>query len=230
MKKIIGILVGVFALSVILIVCLNVYPWEQAEVVKEDRKVAFLTFDDGPSRNTAKVLRILDRYDVKATFFVIGSQITDDYVDLLSKMQENGHSIGIHTFSHKYREIYLSTDSYIKDFEKSKSILDSFLKKKSMIYRFPGGSCNCFIGCKKQDIIDILSKKGYRYYDWNVSGEDSVNYPSVNSIVNNVVKDYKNFDKPIILLHDGPSNGNTVKALPTIIEVIKKSGYVFGTL
>ena len=101
---------------------------------EEQEKKVYLTFDDGPSQQTERILDILKKENVKATFFVIGSQITDDYVDLLSKMQENGHSIGIHTFSHKYREIYLSTDSYIKDFEKSKGILDSFLKKKSIVF------------------------------------------------------------------------------------------------
>ena len=145
-------------------------------------------------------------------------------------MEKEGHSIGIHTFSHKYNQIYLSKDAYIEDFNKAKDILCKNLKNNPKIYRFPGGSCNCYIGAEKKAIVEELKNKGYTYYDWNVSGEDSVNHPTVNSIVNNVLKDYKNFTKPIILLHDGPSNSNTVIALPTIIENIQKSGYKFEVL
>lgn len=203
---------------------------KREEKTKENEKVAYLTFDDGPSKNTKKVLEILDRYKIKATFFIIGSSLTEEYIEQMKTMEKEGHSIGIHTFSHKYNQIYLSKDAYLKDFNKVNEVLCKNLKNNPRIYRFPGGSCNCFIGTEKKAIVEELKNKGYTYFDWNVSGEDSVNLPSVKSIVNNVLKDYKNFNKPIILLHDGPSNGNTVSALSTIIEDIKKSGYSFSTL
>lgn len=238
-------------LIIILVLCMAISPegketlnikslWEEKNIgreedkceekTKENEKIAYLTFDDGPSKNTKKVLEILDKYEIKATFFIIGSSVTEDYVEQLKSMEKEGHSIGIHTFSHKYNQIYLSKDAYIKDFNKAKEVLCKNLKNNPTIYRFPGGSCNCFIGAEKKSIIEELKNDGYTYYDWNVSGEDSVNHPTVNSIVNNVLKDYKNFTKPIILLHDGPSNANTVSALPTIIENIQKSGYKFETL
>lgn len=197
---------------------------------QNEEKIAYLTFDDGPSKNTKKVLDILDQYNIKATFFLIGSSITDEYVEQLKNMEKTGHSIGIHTFSHKYNQIYLSKETYLNDFNKAKDILSQYLIKEPKIYRFPGGSCNCFIGSNKKEIINELKKEGYNYYDWNVSGEDSINRPSCSFIINNVIKDYKDFDKPIILLHDGPSNDNTVRALPTIIDNIKKSDYSFGVL
>ena len=217
------------ALVIILTVCMSIAPKEK-ECANISKKVAYLTFDDGPSNNTKKVLEILDRYNVKATFFVIGSAIDEKYIDQIKKMEEEGHSIGIHSYSHKYNQIYLSKEAYMKDFNQSKKLLDGILNKRVKIYRFPGGSCNCYLGSRKEDIICDLEEKGYKYYDWNVSGEDALNKPSTDSIIKNVVKDYKNFDNAIILLHDSATNINTVYALPTIIENIKNTGYEFGVL
>lgn len=250
MSKKICFVMGVFvSLIAILTICFFISP-EGKEVIsviklkdkmstdgKSDNKgqlnkdkVAFLTFDDGPSKNTPAVLDILDKYKIKATFFVVGSLVSEYGSDYLKDTYNKGHSIGIHTYSHKYNQIYLSKDSYIQDFNKAKECVKNVIGIEPCIYRFPGGSCNCFIACIKKDIIDELGTKGYCYYDWNVSGEDAVNRPTVASIVNNVLKDYKAFNRPIILLHDGPGNGNTVKALPRIIESIMESGYSFDVL
>lgn len=191
---------------------------------KED-KVAYLTFDDGPSRNTKKVLNILDKYNAKATFFIIGEQITDKYKDIVKETVDRGHSIGIHTFCHDYKKIYTNCESYIHDFEKTCDILNQTIGYIPKIYRFPGGSCNVYIGCIKSDIMDELNGRGFKYYDWNVSGEDSVGRPSSDSIYKNVVKDVTNFNEPVILLHDSSLNSNTVNILPRIIEYIISKGY-----
>ena len=248
-KKLILILTVLLALIVILIICSSISKInsrtrdtvtcvdEKNKTIKEHKedsdnedKVAFLTFDDGPSKNTPAVLDILDKYKIKATFFVVGSLVEEYGSDYLKDTYNKGHSIGIHTYSHKYNQIYLSKDSYIQDFNKAKKCVKNVIGIEPCIYRFPGGSCNCFIACIKKDIIDELGTKGYCYYDWNVSGEDSVNRPTVSSIINNVLKDYKAYTRPIILLHDGPGNANTVKALPKIIESIRESGYAFDVL
>ena len=204
-------------------------PTCSTQIVKEE-KIAYLTFDDGPSKNTRKILDILDKYNVKATFFVVGSLVNKEYGSLLKSMYDEGHSIGIHTFSHDYNQIYLSKEEYLKDFNKAKESIEKYVGNPIKIYRFPGGSCNCFIGKDKDDIIKELEAKNYNYYDWNVSGEDSLNNPSLDSIIRNVVKDYKNLNRPIILLHDGVKNNNTVYSLSTIIENLKRDGYSFGTL
>lgn len=197
---------------------------------KQNNKVAYLTFDDGPSKNTKRILKVLDKYKIKATFFVVGNLINKEYGMLIKEMASNGHSIGIHTYSHNYKQIYFSKEQYLEDFYKAEDTIAQYLNNKTSIYRFPGGSCNCFIGAYKKDIIEELENKNYSYYDWNVSGEDSLNKPTVDSIIANVVKDYKCFEKPIILLHDGVNNENTVYALTAIIENIKSAGYSFDVL
>lgn len=197
---------------------------------KMNSKVAYLTFDDGPSKNTPKVLDILDKYNIKATFFMIGQQINEENKELVKSMSDEGHKIGIHTYCHDYKSIYVNEKTYVEDFNKTKEIIEKVTGISPTIYRFPGGSCNVYIGCIKDKLISGLSEEGYTYYDWNVSGEDSVGHPTTYSIYNNVVKDVCNFDNPIILLHDSAINDNTVNALEDIIKYILEKGYTFGTL
>lgn len=193
-------------------------------------KTAYLTFDDGPSKNTYKVLEILDKYDIKVSFFVIGTNITPEYEELLKSMEEDGHVIGIHTFSHKYNYIYTSASNYIEDFNKAYQQLNGILEKPPAIYRFPGGSCNCYVGPFKSEIVRTLKSRGFTYYDWHVSGEDSVGNPSSDMIIQNVLKDVDGFGNPVILLHDSSINKNTVDALERIILGLKDKGYGFGVL
>lgn len=193
-------------------------------------KIAYLTFDDGPSKNTYKVLEILDKHDIKATFFVIGTNITPEYEKLIKDMEGAGHVIGIHTFSHKYNYIYTGADKYIEDFNKAYEQLAGILANPPSIYRFPGGSCNCYVGPYKDKIVDALENRGFTYYDWMVSGEDSVGSPSKESIVDNVLKDIDGFTNPIVLLHDSSINGNTVEALEEIIRELEERGYEFEEL
>ena len=204
--------------------------YESIAYNKNKKKVAYLTFDDGPSKNTIDVLKVLDKYKIKATFFVVGSLIDEKGRDILKQVYNKGHSIGIHTYSHKYNQIYVSKKAYIEDFNKAKEVIKDTLGITPCIYRFPGGSCNCYIACIKKEIIDELGTMGYSYFDWNVSAQDAINRPSVYSITKNVIKDYKAYDRPIVLLHDGPGNKNTVYALPTIIENMISEGYSFGVL
>ncbi len=196
----------------------------------DNQKVAYLTFDDGPSKNTKRILKVLDKYKIKATFFVVSNLINEEYGKLISDMARDGHSIGIHSYSHNYEDIYSSKKDFFADFNKAEKQLSKYVKKDIRICRFPGGSCNCFMGAYKDEICSELEKSKYRYYDWNVSGDDSLNDPSVDTIIGNVTKDFRNFDKPIILLHDGVKNENTVYALTGIIENLKMSGYSFDVL
>lgn len=205
---------------------------ENKEIVIEDKnkRVVYLTFDDGPSKNTYKVLEILDKYDIKATFFVIGANITQEYEALIKDMEQRGHIIGIHTFSHKYNYIYSDVNSYIEDFNKAYFQLERIMETPPAIYRFPGGSCNCYVGGLKKEIIERLKTRGFSYFDWTISGEDSVGKPTVEGIIKNVLEDIDDFDNPIVLLHDSSINENTVDALESIILGIKERGYEFGVL
>lgn len=194
-------------------------------------KVCYLTFDDGPSDNTLKILKILKKYDAKATFFVIGRA----KLDYLPKIAKEGHAIGLHSNTHDYSKIYKSTDNFFDD-------LDALSKKvvkqtgvKSMVMRFPGGSDNTV---SKKYCSGIMTKltnqvkiKGYAYFDWNVdSGDASGNNVSYRKIVNNVLNQAKSKNSICVLMHDTAAKSTTVTALPYILDGLKKQGYKFEVL
>ncbi len=199
-----------------------------AEVVEEITDVeiqnakhkVYLTFDDGPSANTEAILDILDEYNVKATFFVLGKE------DELSKerlrmIYERGHTIGMHSYSHVYSEIYSSLDSFKDDFWKSKQYIWDTLGADCMYYRFPGGSSNTAAAISMQECVDFLIEQGVEYYDWNViSGDGSSRVLSKETIIENSTASIQNYGTSIILMHDAASKKETVEALPGIIEAI----------
>lgn len=192
-------------------------------------KTAYLTFDDGPSNITPEILDILNKNNIKATFFLIGNAITSENEDLIKSMAESGHTIGIHTYSHKCKEIYGSIDAYVEDFNLAFEKLYEITGTKPTIFRFPGGSINDFSKGNYKKIIAKMEEMGFVYYDWNVSAEDSVGKPTQTSILKNIRK-FKNFDEPVILMHDSSINAMSAKLLPQIINEIKEAGYTFDTL
>lgn len=202
--------------------------FEEERVIND--KVAYLTFDDGPSILTPKVLEILEKENVRATFFLIGSQITEEEEKLLKEMAENGHLLGVHTYSHKSNEIYSSVEAYIEDANKTAHRIYEATGVRPTIYRFPWGSVNCYVSGICDDVIEEMRKEGYEYYDWNVSAEDSIGKPTKASILKNIKKDFGKYNDPVILMHDSAVNKATVEALPEIITMLKEEGYTFGTL
>jgi len=197
---------------------------------EENDKKVYLTFDDGPSRNTEQVLDILEKNKVRATFFLIGNQINDDTLKTLGRMIKDGNQIGIHTYSHEAAEIYASADDYYSDVMKARDTISECLGITPSVYRFPWGSSNCYIAGYRKDIITRLRAAGLEYCDWNVSGEDSVGHPYASKIIENVRSNYDVYDNPVLLLHDSSTSVETVKALDTIIKMYKKAGYGFGVL
>lgn len=197
---------------------------------QKDKKVAYLTFDDGPSKVTERVLDVLKVYEVNATFFLIGSNITDETKDLVERTVEEGNVIGIHTYSHKADEMYSSVENYQKDFQKAEKTIESLVKMDSKLCRFPWGSANDYLSAIEGKVLPWLEQKGYKYVDWNVSGEDAVGTPTGWSIYHNVQKDVGRYNQPVILLHDGSSCQLTAEVLPDIIAMLKEAGYHFDTL
>ncbi len=202
--------------------------YSSAKSGKITKKVAYLTFDDGPSCNTFKILDILDRYDVKATFFVIGKSGRDaEYKAIV----ERGHSIGLHTYSHNYSKIYASESAFFKELDKISDKIYSLTGVRSNIIRFPGGSSNTVYKKYCSGLMAKLKKSvpanGYYYHDWNVSsGDASGNNIAKNTIINNVKKGCKNKTTVNILMHDtGSGKRTTVEALPAIIEYLLAQGY-----
>lgn len=197
---------------------------------KEETKVAYLTFDDGPSMLSSRYLDILKEENVNATFFVIGQQVCDEMEDVVKRAIDEGNEIGIHTYCHEARNIYGCADSCYRDVMKTRGILEDKFGYKPKLYRFPWGSANNYIASYRDDIISRLKKEGLEYQDWNVSAEDSVGSPTEESILSNIRKDYKKYDEPVILMHDSGCNEKTLSSLREVIRELKKSGYSFETL
>lgn len=184
------------------------------------RKV-YLTFDDGPSLNTDRILDILNEYGVKATFFVVGKE---GYTEEYQRIVKEGHTLGMHSYSHKYREIYQSLDSYKEDLTRLHSYIYEITGVDSHIVRFPGGSSNTISKVDMNDLIDYLNQEGITYFDWNVSsGDASSNYISASQIADNILKNVWKYDSVVVLMHDSATKDTTVEALPIIIEKILES-------
>ncbi|MET3320253.1 UNVERIFIED_ORG: peptidoglycan/xylan/chitin deacetylase (PgdA/CDA1 family) [Peribacillus simplex] len=202
---------------------------------KEDQKIAYLTFDDGPSTNTMDILDILDRYHVKATFFVKGNE--EPYAKQCYKeMISRGHEIALHSYTHDYSIVYRSTESFFQDLNRLETMLEKEYGVKSRIVRIPGGSNNHLrhqVSTKPiiNGILQQLSEKGYIYFDWNIDSTDGIS-PSISEqqIITSVKRGLKDQKHVNILLHDINSMKNTVKALPDIIENLKREGYTFDTI
>lgn len=212
-------------------------PEEISPLIKANNHVkkVYLTFDDGPSQNTMKILNILDQYQVKATFFVIGNE--EGYAaDCYREMMNRGHSIALHSYSHDYNLIYRSKKDFFSDLKRLESLLGEKYGTKTNIIRIPGGSGNklFYQAATKpiiKDILHQLTNSGYVYVDWNVDSKDGISpYTSSHEISKNVLNTSHNYKQAIILLHDINDMKNTVKALPTIIEGLKKDGFTFDTI
>ncbi len=202
----------------------------QATVIPNS-KVCYLTFDDGPSDRTLEILDILDDYNAKATFFVIGSA----KLQYLPKIAQKGHAIGLHSNTHKYASIYKSTDAYFKDLNALSEKVYDITGIHSKIIRFPGGSSNGVSKKYNKGIMTRLTSqvqiKGYAYFDWNVDSTDAsgTNVPAKN-IVNSVLTAAAKKNSICVLMHDTSSKKTTVEALPEILKGLKAMGYRFEVL
>lgn len=186
-----------------------------------DVREVYLTFDDGPSANTGKILDILAEYDVKATFFVVGKE-DEEYLPLYKRIVDEGHTLGMHSYSHKYNEIYKSVDSYAQDLSR----LQEFLYEATGVWcrfcRFPGGSSNTASGVDMHEFIDYLDSQDITYFDWNISsGDASGSYIGKDAILRNCLTKLAEYNEGIILMHDASDKNSTVEALPTLIERIQ---------
>lgn len=192
---------------------------EESSGQEEIHKV-YLTFDDGPSIYTNDILDILDSYNVKATFFVVGKEETNAE-EALQRIVDEGHTLGMHSYSHKYKELYESMDSFTQDFARIRDSIYQATGEESVCYRFPGGSSNTVSEIDMHDFIDYLDSQGVEYYDWNVSSGDGGSMKlSTDTLLENCTKDIDTRDTSIILLHDSAEKPTTVEALPDIIENI----------
>ncbi|WP_181153250.1 polysaccharide deacetylase family protein [Paenibacillus sp. AR247] len=196
-------------------------------------KVAYLTFDDGPSKNTKQILDILRRYGIKGTFFVLGKE-TPYGLNMYRKIISQGHVLGNHTYSHDYAKIYASKKGFFQDFDRLERLLIKSVGFKPRLFRFPGGSNNRLIPKKRspsliRSIKAELKSRKYRYCDWTIDSLDS--YPirlSPRQISDHVLNESRISSSCIILFHDFADNSTA--ALPVIIEGLRRQGFRFGVL
>lgn len=183
-----------------------------------------LTFDDGPSTNTEEILAILKRYNVKATFFVTGK--TDDLSqEMYKKIVEEGHTLGMHSYSHNYSVIYESLDAFKQDFQQIHDYLYEVTGVDCRYYRFPGGSSNQVSNSDMTQFIRFLNEEGITYYDWNVSSGDATSQAyTADGLIQNVMNDVTKYKSSVVLMHDSAAKPTTVEALPALIEQLQGMG------
>ncbi len=196
-----------------------------------DGRYAYLTFDDGPSRNTEKILQILAENDVKATFFVIG-RTDETSMQRYRMIAEAGHTLAMHSYTHNYGEIYASMDAFREDFRKISDLLTQITGSRPLLYRFPGGSSNTLSSRKvpMTEMVQFLKEQDVQYFDWNVNSADaSGRNPAAGLLVQNVKNGLK-YRHNIVLMHDAAGHETTVDALPDIIRACRDKGLTFRTI
>ena len=190
-------------------------------------KVVYLTFDDGPGAYTSKLLDILDKYGVKVTFFVTNQY--SSYQRMIAQEAKRGHTVAIHTYSHKYSEVYASVNAYFKDLQKMSDICEAQTGKKPTIIRFPGGTSNTISKNYCKGIMTQLKQevevRGYYYCDWNVDSNDAGGAKTASAVASNVISGIKDHKVSVVLQHD--IYGYSVEAVEEIIIWGLANGYTF---
>lgn len=198
-----------------------------AEPLNPNGRYIYLTFDDGPGAHTDRLLDTLDKYGVKATFFVVNTKNTAP----LARMAEAGHTIAIHSYTHDYNTIYQSEEAYFNDLNLMRDLIIQKTGVTPTVIRFPGGGSN-LVSRFNPGIMTILTAKvkeqGYRYYDWNVDSDDAGGTKSTEGIIDNIKKGVSNYYYSIVLQHD--IYGFSVDAVEEIIVWGLENGYSFRAL
>ena len=202
-------------------------PAPQPTTPTPNGKVIYLTFDDGPSQHTARLLEVLDKYNVKVTFFVVNY----GYQEMIAKEAAAGHTVAIHSSSHDYDKIYASEDAYFADLNAMNEIIKAQTGAYSTMLRFPGGSSNTVSSFNPgimTRLTQAVTDAGYQYYDWNVSSGDAGLTTDTDVVYQNVIDGVKNYNSSIVLQHD--SKGYSVDAVERIIQWGLQNGYSFQPL
>lgn len=199
-------------------------------IYHSETKRAFLTFDDGPSQNTNDILNILKDNNIKATFFVLGSQV-EVFPETTNRIYNEGHFIANHGYSHKYSSIYQSPEQILNEYNQCNQIVANTInvpEYNSHLFRFPGG----FVGGKyaqiKSQATPLLEQNNILYVDWNsLTGDSEKVNPTEDYLMNNLQKTTEGKNSLVILMHDSQAKRVTVDFLPKVIEYLRQQGYEF---
>lgn len=186
-----------------------------------DKHRVYLTFDCNPGKNTEAILDVLARYNLKATFFVVGDE-TGENDAIYQRIVNEGHTLGMNSYSNQYSSIYSSTQSFEEDYTKISNFIYEKTGIESKLYRFPGGSSNRISNVNMAEFVRILNQKGVVYFDWNVSaGDTAVDY-TVDDVISNVTEGIMQYKTSVVLLHDDDNKTVTAEALEPLINKLKK--------
>ena len=195
-----------------------------------DKKVAYLTFDDGPSNNTHQILDILKQNNIKATFFVLGSQV-EIFPETTNRIYNEGHYIANHGYSHKYSEIYQSPEQVLNEFNQCNQIVAKTInvpEYNSHLFRFPGGSVGGKYAELKKQAITLLEQYDILHIDWNsLTGDSEKVNPTEEYLMDNLQKTTEGKNSLVILMHDAQAKKITAETLPKVIEYLQQQGYSF---
>ena len=199
----------------------------------EEGKRVFLTFDDGPTKEvTPHILDILKEYNIKATFFVLGTYAKKN-PDIIKRAYDEGHYIANHGYSHKYSTIYKSADTVLEEYNKTEEIIRNALiddNYSSHLFRFPGGSHGGPYENIKKQARKKLKEDGIAFLDWSALTYDAIGVNSKEKILENLKSTINGWDNVVVLMHDAADKKITYESLEDIIKYLQKEGYAFKNI
>lgn len=200
-------------------------------ITQNNEKIAYLTFDDGPSKNvTPKILDILKEENIKATFFVLGKKV-EEYPEITKRTYNEGHYIANHGYDHNNTNLYKNSDSFIEEVNKTDKAIAKALGISSYyshVFRFPNGFMSPINKTQKKEASKLLSEMNYTYIDWNCLNNDSIKKTSPQQLLYNLKKSAKNQNTLVVLMHDTNDVNDSSKVLKESIEYLKNEGYRFN--
>ena len=200
---------------------------------QSNEKVVYLTFDDGPSKSvTIPILDILKENNVKATFFVLGSN-AERYPEIVKRAYQEGHYIANHSFTHVYANIYASPQNVLDEYNRTEIAIKNAIGNQnynSRLFRFPGGTSGGKYANTKKDAVNLLNQNNVAHLDWNALTADAAGLENVDEMLKYVEKTIGNKNSVVILMHDTGIKKGTSELLPRLIQMLKEKGYVFENI
>ena len=199
-------------------------------IFNSEEKIAYLTFDDGPSPSiTPKILDILKEENIEATFFVIGKKV-EEHPEIVNRAYKEGHFIANHTYSHNNSILYKDASSFISEIEKTDLAIGNAIGIKdysSHLFRFPNGFMSNVYKDKKNEYVKLLPDMNYTYIDWNALNKDSEKKYTKKQLLDNLIASLKNKDILVVLMHDTKDVSDSSTVLKDSINYLRAQGYTF---
>ena len=203
---------------------------QMSNIYNIDSKIAYLTFDDGPSQAvTPFILDLLKQENIKATFFVLGTNVKNN-PDIVKRAYLEGHYIANHGYTHNYSQLYKSAKNVLEEYNKTEKQIQKAIgnsKYSSHLFRFPGGYEGGKYEKIKKEAGKLLNENKISFIDWNVLTGDAEGANTKEKILNNIKKHTKDKKNIVILMHDSSSKILTYETLKEVIEYLRNEGYTF---